>query len=126
MGHFAQINEVNHVVQVVVADDDKQQWLETNLGGTWLQTSYNTVKGVHINRETGLPSADQSKALRGNFAGIGMIYDPQSDLFLTAKPFDSWILDAPSASWTAPVPMPNDGQTYEWDESALDWVAVAS
>jgi hypothetical protein len=86
MAHWAQIDENNKVVRVVVGSNDEPdegyQWLVDNLGGTWLQTSINTRDGVHYDPETGEPSADQSKALRGNFAGIGFDYDSELDIFV--------------------------------------------
>lgn len=72
MAHFAEINENNVVVRVLVTDnndpngDEGAQWLVDNLGGTWIQTSYNAT-------------------IRGKFAGIGDIYDSVNDIFYTPK-----------------------------------------
>ncbi len=117
--------------RVVVADDDQQEWLESALGGTWLQTSYNTRGGVHYDPETGEPSADQSKALRFNYAGIGYTFDPDKGTdgaFIPPKPFESWVLDETTCLWVAPVEMPEETDAegnpvpYVWDESAGEWV----
>lgn len=87
MAHWAEIDENNIVLRVVVTSNDDPsgdegyQWLINTLGGTWIQTSINTKDGVHYDPETGEPSADQSKALRGNFAGVGFIYNPELDVF---------------------------------------------
>ncbi|AUV61433.1 hypothetical protein phiPsal1_024 [Pontimonas phage phiPsal1] len=121
MGHWAKIED-NRVVQVVVADDDKGDWLAEALGGTWIQTSYNTRGGVHYT--DGEPSADQSKALRGNYAGVGFTYDADRDAFIPPKPFDSWVLDEATCLWTAPIPYPADGGQYVWDEATTDWLEV--
>jgi hypothetical protein len=77
--------------------------------------------GVHYDPETGEPSADQSKALRFNYAGIGYTYDEERDAFIPPKPFESWVLVEETCLWTAPVPMPEDGQVYVWDETAGEW-----
>ncbi len=125
MGHWANIRSDNRVRRVVVADDDQQEWLESALGGTWLQTSYNTRGGVHYDPETGEPSADQLKALRFNYAGIGYTFDPDKGTdgaFIPPKPFESWVLDETTCLWVAPVAMPEDGQDYTWNESAGEWV----
>ena len=72
MAHFAKIDSNNKVETVIVAPD--QAYVDS-LGGRWIQTSYNTLAGVHYDPVTGQPSADQSKALRKNYAGIGENYD---------------------------------------------------
>jgi len=126
VGHWANIRSDNRVRRVVVADDDQQEWLESALGGTWLQTSYNTRGGVHYDPETGEPSADQSKALRFNYAGIGYTFDPDKGTdgaFIPPKPFESWVLDETTCLWVAPVAMPERrAGLHVWDESAGEWV----
>ena len=127
MAHWAEIEE-GVVVRVLVANDDYpnegHDWLLENLGGVWVQTSYNTRGGVHYNPETGEPSEDQTKALRKNYAGVGFSYDPERDAFIPPKPFDSWVLDEDTCLWVAPVPYPEDGGVYSWDEDAGDWIEV--
>ncbi len=79
MAHFAKI-ENGTVTQVNVIDEDYfAENRETRYTGQWVQTSYNTRGGVHYNPETNEPSADQSKALRKNYAGIGYVYDEVRD-----------------------------------------------
>lgn len=126
MAHWAEIDENNIVVRVTVGNNDEpdegHQWLIDNLGGTWIQSSYNTRGGVHYNPETGEPSDDQSKALRFNAAGPGSTYDPERDAFIPAKPYESWVLDEGTCLWVAPTPYPEDGEPYEWDEANGEWV----
>lgn len=124
MGHFAKVED-GIVTQVIVAEQD---FIDTGAVGdpaAWVQTSYNTHGGVHYNPDTGEPSADQTKALRKNYAGIGMIYDSQRDAFYHPSPFPSWVLNEDTCDWDPPVPWPEDvgstneeGQTisYIWDE----------
>ena len=119
MAHFAKI-ENDTVVQVIVAEQD----FINKLDGEWIQTSYNTRSGVHYDPNTGLPSVDQSKALRKNYAGIGFIYDRETDMFITPKPYDSWLLDLEIGDWYSPIAYPTDGELYYWDESILNWVLV--
>jgi len=109
MAHYAEINESNVVVQVIVADQD----FVDSLQGTWLQTSYNTRGGQHI--LGGQP-------LRKNFAGVGYHYDSELDAFIPPKPYTSWILDTSTCTWQAPIPKP-DG-SYYWDENANNWIIM--
>jgi hypothetical protein len=81
----------------------------------WKQTSYNTVGGVHNNNGT---------PFRKNHAGIGYTYDEDRDAFIPPKPFNSWILNEDTCLWNAPVVMPQDGKSYNWNESTLSWDIV--
>ena len=122
MSHFAKI-ENNIVTFVTVGrqeDDGKEQELCDRTGDTYRQTSYNTHGGVHYTN--GVPSADQSKALRKNYAGIGYTFDEQRDAFIPPKPFESWLLDEDTCLWEAPVEYPTDGGLYTWDEETLSWI----
>jgi len=112
MAHFAQIDENSTVIQVIVVE---QVVINTGLFGdpaTWIQTSYNTHGGVHS--QGGTP-------LRKNYAGIGYTYDISRDAFVPPKPYPSWILNEDTCLWEAPVPMPEDGNQYLWDELSLSW-----
>ena len=122
MAHVAKI--VNGSVRRVLVtndsfDDGGVQWAEEAFGGTWVQTSYNTHGGVHYT--DGEPSADQTKALRFNYAGIGFTYDEARDAFIPPQPYASWALDEGTCLWVAPIAYPAEGD-YAWDEEAGDWV----
>ncbi len=106
MAHFAKVED-GLVTQVIVADS--QQWCEANLGGTWVQTSYNTIGNQH----------PEGRPLRKNYAGIGYHYDGVG--FYAPQPFPSWIKDAETYLWNAPVPRPTEG-FWKWDEDSLSWV----
>lgn len=120
MAHFAEIDENNIVVRVLVVDDanasDGQTFLaETlGLGGRWIQTSYNTYGGVHKNGGT---------PLRKNYAGQGFLYDEERDAFIPPKPFPSWILNEESCIYEAPIPSPTEG-TWAWDEELGNWKEI--
>jgi hypothetical protein len=111
MSHWAEIDEENKVVRVLVGDNDDPagdegyQWLIDNLGGTWIKTSYNGT-------------------IRKNFAGIGHIYDEEKDAFYTPQPFPSWLLNEETCIWEAPVPMPTDGKIYSWSEKLKQWLLI--
>lgn len=114
MPHFAKVNN-GIVEQVIVAEPEFFETFVDSSPGKWIQTSYNTIGGVHT--QGGTP-------LRKNFAGIGFTYDAQRDAFIPPKPFNSWVLNEDSCQWEAPVAYPDDGQRYTWDEATTSWVAA--
>lgn len=123
MSHFAKLDENNVVVFVTVGrqeDDGLEAELTARTGDVYKQTSYNTRGGVHYT--DGVPSEDQTKALRKNYAGIGFTYDEERDAFIAPKPFESWVLDEDTCLWVAPIPYPADGENYEWDEESGTWI----
>ena len=127
MAHFALIDNLRTVVFVTVGrqeDDGKELELCARTGHTYRQTSYNTHGGVHYDPVTNQPSADQSKAFRKNFAGIGYTYDPDRDAFIPPKLYPSWVLNEQTCLWDAPVAMPTDGKMYQWDEATINWVEL--
>jgi hypothetical protein len=127
MSHFAKLDENNIVTFVTVGrqeDDGKEQELFERTGDVYRQTSYNTRGGVHYNSETGEPSADQSKAFRKNYAGIGYTYDEERDAFIPPKPYASWILEEGTCLWESPVPYPSDGKLYDWHEYNQSWIPL--
>ena len=124
MGHFAKVVD-GKVTQVIVAEPEFFQTFVDSSPGTWLQTSYNTRGGVHYQPDSNTPSADQSKALRKNYAGVGYTYDAAKDAFIPPQPFASWTLNNTTCLWEAPVAMPNDGKPYQWDEATTSWKELA-
>ena len=120
MGHFAKVVD-GKVTQVIVAEPEFFQTFVDSSPGQWLQTSYNTRGGVHYQPDSETPSADQSKALRKNYAGVGYTYDAAKDAFIPPQPFASWTLDDATCLWNAPVAMPADGKPYAWDEATTSW-----
>jgi hypothetical protein len=121
MAHFAKVLN-GEVLTVIVAEPEFFDTFVDSSPGNWIQTSYNTRGGVHYNPETGLPSADQSKALRKNYASIGMEYDATADAFRAKKPYSSWTLNQETFLWECPEPYPTDGKSYYWNEPTLSWV----
>lgn len=113
MAHFAQIDENNIAIQVLVTDnndingDEGYQWLVNNLGGTWIKTSYNGN-------------------IRKNFAGVGFYYSEELDAFIPPKPYESWILDEVTATWTPPIERPDSTASYDWNEQEQSWIEFDS
>jgi hypothetical protein len=118
MAHFAEIGTDNKVLQVIVVHnnellDENGVEQESNgaafchnlFGGVWMQTSYNAT-------------------FRKNFAGIGYTYRADIDAFVSPQPYPSWVLNNVTAQWEAPVPMPDNGDRYTWDENTLNWVQL--
>lgn len=126
MAHFAEIDENNIVVRVIVIPNEQQhrgqEFInnELNLSGTWMQTSYNTRGNIHYNPDTLQPSEDQSKAFRKNYAGIGFIYNEELDAFIVPQPYPSWILNEDTGLWEAPYPAPETGLQI-WNEEFQRW-----
>ena len=108
MSHWAELDESNKVIRVLVGDnndpagDEGYSWLMENLGGTWVQTSYNGN-------------------FRYNYAGIGFTYDVEADAFIGPQPYPSWVLNE-DKKWVAPVKEPTDSWLYTWDEEIGAWV----
>ena len=111
MAHFAKVVD-NIVTQIIVAEPEFMEngFVDTS-PGEWIQTSYNTRSGVHINGGT---------PLRKNFAGPGFIYDRQRDAFYPPSPYPSWTLNETTCQWEPPVAVPESG-FYNWNEETQTW-----
>jgi hypothetical protein len=120
MSHWAELDENNVVIRVLVGNNDDPNegldWIEENLGGHWLKTSYNTQGGVHL---------DGGTPFRGNFAATGFAYNEELDAFIAPKRFDSWVLNIERFEWEAPVAYPEDENLYTWNESTQSWDEVS-
>lgn len=122
MAHFAEIDENNVVIRVLVVDNEHENRgeeylsIDCGLGGKWVQTSYNTFLGKHKNGKT---------QFRKNYAGPGMIYDEERDAFYTPQPYPSWVLNEEICNWEAPVPLPTPHvEHYAWNEEIGEWNLV--
>lgn len=123
MGHFAKVTD-GIVTNVIVAEREFFETFVDTSPGEWIQTSYNTRGGIHYQPDSNEPSADQSKALRKNYAGIGYTYDKTRDAFIPPQPFPSWTLNEDTCLWESPVPYPTDENVYRWDETIQNWIKV--
>ena len=129
MASFAKIGLNNKVIEVISVNNEVLkdssgiereelgiQFLNELTGWPiWKQTSYNTHKGIHNNGGT---------PLRKNYAGIGYTYDEDRDAFIPKKLFNSWILNEDTCNWESPIPMPTDGQRYNWNENTKTWELI--
>lgn len=108
MAHWAEINENNIVLRVTVGDnnepDEGYQWLIDNLGGRWVQTSYNNN-------------------FRKQFAGIGYTYNETFDIFIEPSPFPSWVFNTETYDWEAPTSQPEEG-FWKWNEETISWEEI--
>jgi hypothetical protein len=124
MSHFAQIDENNIVLRVIVAEQD---FIDSGIVGepaSWIQTSYNTRGGVYYTPNSNPYVADpnQSKAFRKNFAAAGFLWLPNGPGgagFVPPTPYFSWRMNNFSYLWEAPTPQPS--HAYMWDEEKLCW-----
>ena len=149
MAHFAKLGTNGKVIQVLTLNNSDmlnadgvedegvgQQYLETHNNWPaqmWIQTSYNTLGGKHYTNAE--ESADQSKAFRGNYAGIGYTWDEDDQIFWSKKPYASWVKHNESASWKSPIgdapaltaeqESQNTASThmwsYSWNEETQAW-----
>jgi hypothetical protein len=111
MSHFAKVLD-GKVTQVIVAEPEFFETFVDTSPGNWIQTSYNTHGNVH--RLGGTP-------LRGNYAGLGYIYDATNDVFYAPQPYPSWTLNEAKWQWEAPTPKPAEEKAYKWNEVAKTW-----
>lgn len=116
MSHYAKIVD-NVVTEVIAAEQD---FIDLHCEGTWVQTSYNTLGGVHYGQDG---EFDSGIALRKNYAGIGYTYDTERDAFIAPQDYASWTLNEDTCIWEAPVPYPEEGM-HTWDEEAGKWVEM--
>lgn len=121
MSHYAKV--VNGVVtQVIAAEEDFFKSFVDSSPGEWVKTSYGTKGGIHYSLDSSIP--DNGLPLRGNYAGIGYVYDSKNDVFYPAQPYPSWVLNNASWEWEAPIPYPTDGKVYKWNEVSVSWQEI--
>ena len=136
MAHFAKVSLNSKVISVLTLNNKDmlngegiedesvgQQYLEKHNNWPaekWIQTSYNTLQNKHS-------SGDNSKALRGNYAGIGYTWDEDNNIFYPKKPYASWVLNTTTATWHSPIgdapDLGAESEThyYEWNEADQSW-----
>jgi hypothetical protein len=125
MAHYAFLDDNNIVTEVITGIDETELieglspeiWYGNFRGQVCKRTSYNTYANTHKNNE---------QPFRGNYAGIGYIYDKDFDVFISPKPYPSWKLDYTNFEWKAPVEMPAtiEGYLWKWSETNLEWIKV--
>ena len=141
MAHYAKLDIENNVIAInALNDEDNKNNLgveDENIGiqfltkqsgwPLWKKVSYNTRFNKYYNIDGTL--GDQSKAFRGNYPGIGYVYNEENNIFIQKKPHNSWVLNIEKANWEAPTSMPItevDGRPdqYKWNESTISWEKI--
>lgn len=118
MAYYAFLDQNNIVTEVIVGKDEGEDGIDWEAhygafrGQVCKRTSYNTHGNQHPN----------NRPFRKNYAGVGYVYDEQRDAFIEPQPYPSWLLVEETCLWQAPVPYPNDGKNYDWDEGTLSWI----
>jgi len=107
MAHWAEIDGNNTVIRVIVTSNDSvdegYSWIVENLGGNWVQTSYNAN-------------------FRKNYAGAGYTYNSELDAFIPPKPYPSWVLNENTCVWEAPIKSEDIHKFFTWDEENKKWI----
>ena len=123
MLHFAQLDENDNVVNIIVADTETIESGQFGDKNLFVETDKHTQFGVHYDENN---NPDGGIPMRGNYATIGGKYDRAHDVFYTKQPFPSWTIKAPEWRWTPPIPKPPRSETTVnvWNESTLSWDQV--
>jgi hypothetical protein len=111
MAHYAFLDDNNIVTEVIVGRHE----YETVDGISDWETYYGELRGQRCVRTS------YNANIRKNYAGVGHVYDETRDAFIPPQPFPSWVLNETTCQWDAPVPYPDDGADYVWDEDSLSW-----
>ena len=118
MAHFAQLDENNKVLQVIVVANE-----ELLLDGVENETMGILFCKTLLGQDTKWVQTSYNATIRKNYAGIDFTYDPIADYFFAPQPYPSWELDD-DAKWQAPVAYPTDGEAYTWNENTQEWDLV--
>lgn len=113
MAHYAFLNSNNIVTEVIVGIDENElidglspeEWYGNFRNQKCVRTSYNNN-------------------IRVRYAGIGYRYDEARDAFIAPQPYISWTFNETTLDWQPPIPYPNDGKAYQWDEASLQWIEI--
>ena len=100
MAYFAKI-ENGLVVNVICCEKE----FINAIDGNWIETNPDGL-------------------IRKNYAAIGDFYDDKLDAFIPPKKFESWIFDSNLCRWVSPLPYPDDGLKYQWDDFSVSWKLI--
>ena len=117
MAYFAKLGTGNIVEQVISINNsvitDANGVEQEQLGVDFINKLYNTRD---VWKKT-----SYNNNIRKNYAGIGYHYDQVRDAFIPPKPFNSWVLNEDTCRWKSPIPYPQDGNNYNWNEQTKSW-----
>jgi hypothetical protein len=119
MAHFAKLDKYNVVTEVVVVNNEELlvNGVESEEKGIVFLTLWSN--GYYKWRQT-----SYNRSFRKNYAGVGYTYDEIRDAFILPKPFPSWVLNEDTCEWKAPVPLPDDGNSYQWNEETQSYQRI--
>lgn len=117
MAHFAELDENNIVIAVWKINNE--DILDEN-GIESEQLGINLCKNLY-GEEKRFVQTSYNNNFRGRYATLGFIYEETYNAFMPIKPYPSWNIDPIELLYLAPVPYPNDGLGYSWDEATLSW-----
>jgi len=120
MAHFAQLDDDNFVLQVIVVNNS--DCLDEN-GNESEAVGVAFCKAI-LGEATRWKQTSYNDNIRKNYAGIGYTYDAGRDAFIPPQPFPSWVLNETTCQWAAPVAYPTDDKMYRWDEATTSWIEV--
>lgn len=130
MAHYAFLDE-NNIVQEILVGIDENDITELPNGYDSWESYYSFIKGMTCKRTSYNTSNNEhlfgGTAFRGNYAGVGSIYDTNNDVFYRPQPYPSWILDENTWTWKAPIDYPADADGnigYTWNEETQSWDLV--
>jgi len=123
MAHYALINHLSVVVDVITGIDENETQID--LDGTIVGGSSEAWENFYASRPwfEGLTCKRTSYNgnIRKRFAGIGYTYNEQLDAFILPKPYPSWTLNEEIADWEAPTPYPDSIGYFVWNEEQQRW-----
>lgn len=116
MAHFAKLDENNTVTAVHTVNNNVL--LVNGVENEQVGINFLAQLHNHINWK----QTSYNRNFRKNYAGIGYTYDADRDAFIAPQPYISWLLNETTCQWEAPIPMPDDGLDWVWDEPNLQWI----
>jgi len=125
MAHFAELNNSNEVLRVIVISNDD---VEAN-GGELSSEAETFVASIvpHSTDGTAWKQTSYNNNFRKQYAGIGDSFDSSKDKFIKPQPFSSWSLNS-NDDWVAPVTYPTITEIdskpvlISWDEDNQKWL----
>jgi hypothetical protein len=122
MAHFAQLDENNKVLQVIVVGNSD---ILDEGGNESEQIGIQFCKNL-LGQDTNWKQCSYNSNFRKNYPGIAYYYDETRDAFIQPKPFESWVLNEDTCQWEAPTPRPTGMDLWVWEEETLQWKLFAA
>lgn len=117
MAHFAELDENNIVLRVIVVNNS----VITDENGKEDEAIGIAFCKDLLGAETNWVQCSYNSSFRYNYPGKYYTYDAIKDAFYAPKPYNSWVLNQKNFTWEAPIPYPKDGKNYYWNENRREW-----